>query len=133
MRPWSASTAGAEQPNNFKNLAYDGSDTTRWCNQAAASNAWIQLDLGAAHRMSKVRLMMENGHLGTYPIKIEVGNGTTFTTAFTGSTSIGQYKAFEDFSFGALTGRYVRISMTGNNSFGTGWFSTWEIQTYGTP
>lgn len=122
-----ASTAGAEQTGNTKGQAYDKNVDTRWCNDGTLANAWIQLDLGATKTLSKVQLMLENNHLYTYPIKIQIGNGTTFTTVYTGSTSVVGWKSYQDFTFSPTSGRYVRISLTGANSQGTNWFSIWEI------
>lgn len=121
-----ASTAGAEQTGNEKAKAYDGDSATRWCNDGTLANAWIQFDLGSAKSVKKVRLMLENNHLYTYPIKIEVGNGTTYSTVYTGTTSLVGWKQFQDFSFSPSTGRYVRVSLTGANSQGYYWFSAWE-------
>lgn len=124
-------TAGAEQADNVKEQAFDGDNSTRWCNDGDVANAWIQLDLGASHDVNKLRLMLENGHIVTYPIKIEVGDGANFTTVFEGPTALIGWKAFQDFTFAPAKGRFVRLSMTGKNSFGTNWFSAWEIQAYG--
>lgn len=121
-----ASTAGAQQSGNEKAKAYDGDPATRWCNDGTLANAWIQFDLGSSKSMKKVRLMLENNHLYTYPIKIEVGNGTSFSTVYTGTTSLVGWKQFQDFSFPPASGRYVRVSLTGANSQGYYWFSAWE-------
>jgi hypothetical protein len=123
----SASTVGAQQAGNEKAKAYDGDPATRWCNDGTLANAWIQFDLGASKSVKKVRLMLENNHLYTYPIKIEVGNGTTFSTVYTGSSSLVGWKQFQDFSFSPTSGRYVRVSLTGANSQGYYWFSAWEV------
>lgn len=81
-------TAGAEEAGNFKNLAYDGNKETRCCNDGKLENAWIRLDLGANYQVSKLRLMMENGHMLTCPLKVEIGDGTKFSTVFEGGSQI---------------------------------------------
>lgn len=124
------STAGAEEPGNTKDKAYDNNTETRWCNDGTLANAWIRLDLGSAKAVGKVRLMLENNHLVTYPIKIQVGDGTTYTDVYTGTTTLVGWKAFQDFTFTATTGRYIRIQLTGANSQGFHWFSAWEIEAY---
>lgn len=122
------STAGASQSGNPAANSHDGNTSTRWANTGSVSNAWIQYDLGSSKNVTEIRLMMYNGGTRTYPIKVEVGDGT-LTQVWSGTTSLTS--GMQTINVTDRTGRYVRITMTGNNSDGNGWFSIIEAEIWG--
>jgi hypothetical protein len=66
----------------------------------------------------------------TYPIKIEIGDGT-LSQAWSGTTTVTGTNVYWEASFTAKTGRYVKITMTGANGSGSNWFSMWETEIHG--
>jgi len=65
----------------------------------------------------------------TYPIKIEVGDGSAMTTVWSCSTELWE-KTLQTFDVKDTLGRYVRISMTGNNSHDNAWLGLYETEIY---
>jgi len=128
------STAGAQQKGNAKERAYDGNLNTRWANDGTLATAWIQYDLGSAQRVAAVKIRPYNGRTMTYPIKIEVGDGSTMTTVWSGNTEWWE-KTLQTFDVNDISGRYVKITMTGNNSHDDAWLGIYETEIYvtGTP
>ncbi len=62
-----------------------------------------------------------------YPIKIEVGDGTTMTQAWSGTTQWWE-KTAQFFDLTGTPGRYVKVSMTANNSHDNAYFSIYETE-----
>jgi hypothetical protein len=73
--------------------------------------------------------MMYSGATRTYPIKIEVGNGTTWTQVWSGTTAATASLQTIDVTDNA--NRYVRVTMTAASSAGTNWFSIYEAEIWG--
>ena len=116
------STAGAEETGNPAVNSYDLDGTTRWANTGLVSNAWIQYDLGSEQVVDRVQMRFSYGATRTSPLRIEVDG----VQVFNGNTSMtDDYWAA---IFTPTSGRYVKITMTGNNSDGSGWFSVWETE-----
>jgi len=122
-------TAGAQQPGNTKENTYDGKINTRWMNDGTLAAAWIQYDLGSAQRVAAVKIRPYNGRTMTYPIKIEVGDGSAMTTVWSGSTQLWE-KTLQAFDVEDTLGRYVKISMTGKNSHDNAWLGLYETEIY---
>jgi hypothetical protein len=70
-----------------------------------------------------------NGRTMTYPIKIEVGDGSAMTTVWSGTTEWWE-KTLQTFDVKDATGRYVKITMTGNNSHDDAWLGVYETEIY---
>ncbi|MFD4668561.1 discoidin domain-containing protein [Lentzea sp. NPDC058450] len=88
--------------------AFDGSLATNW--QAADGRyrgEWLQADFGANRTFSKVSLSEYGAR--TSGFRIEYWNGSSWQTAFTGSTPLDQYR---EISFPAVTGSRVRLHFT---------------------
>ncbi|MFD2162207.1 discoidin domain-containing protein [Paradesertivirga mongoliensis] len=124
------STAGYDDGTNTKAKSYDGNTTTRWSGSGVLSNTWITYDLGADKTVNYLRLMLYNSHLRTNPIKVEMGDGSTWTQVWSGNTALTT--GFQTIDIADNTNRYVRISLTGPNSEGTNWFHVNETEIYGT-
>ena len=122
-------TAGAQQKGNSKERAYDGNLNTRWANDGTLATAWIQYDLGSAQPVAAVKIRPYNGRTMTYPIKIEVGDGSAMTTVWSGATEWWE-KTLQTFDVKDATGRYVKITMTGNNSHDDAWLGIYETEIY---
>ena len=122
-------TAGAQQPGNTKENTYDGKINTRWMNDGTLAAAWIQYDLGSAQSVAAVKIRPYNGRTMTYPIKIEVGDGSAMATVWSGSTQLWE-KTLQTFDLEDTLGRYVKISMTGKNSHDNACFGIYETEIY---
>lgn len=74
--------------------------------------------------------MLNIGQSRKIPLKIEVGNGETFWEVWNSTTYLTN--GFQNINLPEKTqGRYVRLSMTGENSDKTGWFSIVETKIWG--
>src|SRR5207302_2669899 len=111
--------------------AIDGSLATRWsCAIPAGGACWIQPDLGSTSTVTGVNIAWYQGSTRTNTFKIAVSNdASSFTTVWSG-TSSGKTTALETYSFGGVSGRYVRISVS-DSSLHNGWASITEIQVLG--
>ena len=104
--------------------AVDGSTTTRWASEEGADPQWISVDLGSAHRVSRVRLNWETAYAKSYRIQTSP-DGTDWTDVYSTTTGDG---ATDDLTVNG-TGRYVRVNGTARGtSFG---YSLWEFEVYG--
>ncbi|KJY17207.1 MULTISPECIES: discoidin domain-containing protein [unclassified Streptomyces] len=121
-RPATASsTEGAGTP---ASAAVDGDNGTRWSSQFADPQ-WIQVDLGAAARLSQVVLRWETAHARAYRIELST-DGSNWTTAHSTTAGTGGVQTLD------ITGtaRHVRVYGTQR---ATAWgYSLWEFQVYGT-
>ncbi|MEU6899890.1 discoidin domain-containing protein [Streptomyces virginiae] len=121
-RPATASsTEGAGTP---ASAAVDGDNGTRWSSQFADPQ-WIQVDLGAAARLSQVVLRWETAHARAYRIELST-DGSNWTTAHSTTAGTGGVQTLD------ITGtaRHVRVYGTER---ATAWgYSLWEFQVYGT-
>lgn len=105
-------------------LAVDGTATTRWGSEEGADPQWISVDLGSAHRVSRVRLNWETAYAKSYRIQTSP-DGTDWTDVYSTTTGDG---ATDDLTVNGR-GRYVRVNGTARGtSFG---YSLWEFEVYG--
>ncbi|MFD2162216.1 fibronectin type III domain-containing protein [Paradesertivirga mongoliensis] len=124
------STAGFSDATNPKEHSYDGNTTTRWSGSGAVSSTWIIYDLGSYKTVNYLKLMLFSGNTRTNPIKVEMGDGSTWTQVWSGNTALTA--GFQTLDIADNTNRYVKISLTGANSEGTYWFHLNETEIYGT-
>jgi 3D (Asp-Asp-Asp) domain-containing protein len=77
---------------------------------------WIQADLGSNMNICDVNIAWYRGNMAKSNFIISVSaDGSTFTNVFTGISS-GSTLSFEKYTVsGGTTGRYVRITVNGNN------------------
>ena len=94
----------------------DNNFNTRW--GVSGSGAWIQADLGSNMNICDVKIAWYLGNLVSYNFIISVSaDGRTFTNVFNGKSS-GTTVSFETYTLpggSQVTGRYVRITVNGNN------------------
>jgi F5/8 type C domain/Glycosyl hydrolases family 16 len=102
----------------------DGNTGTRW-SSAFSDPQWIQVDLGAAHAVSRVVLNWEAAFATAFGLQTS-NDGTTWTTIYSTTTGTG---GTQDLTVTG-NGRYVRMNGTQRATpYG---YSLWEFQVYGT-
>jgi beta-galactosidase len=97
--------------NQTKSAAsYDDNETTSWSSSGDVNNAWIKYRLRSEARVSEVVLKLAGWRTQSYPIRILVDDRTVFE----GNTprSLG----YVTVSFQPVTGRTVKIQLTGSSS-----------------
>ncbi len=104
--------------------AFDGNSANRW-SSAFADPQWIQVDLGAARSVSRVKLNWEVAYGKAYQIQTSA-DGNTWSTAFSTTTGDG---GIDDITFTARNARYVRmLGTTRGTPYG---YSLWDFAVYG--
>ncbi|WP_084955319.1 glycosyl hydrolase family 8 [Thermoactinospora rubra] len=104
--------------------AVDGSTSTRWASAEGHDPEWLRIDLGATHRISRVRLIWEVAYAKAYRIQTSA-DGSTWTDVHTTSSGDG---GTDDLTVSA-NGRYVRMYGTQRGTpYG---YSLWEFEVYG--
>ena len=92
--------------------ANDGDHQTAWT--SAAGDSWLQVDLKKPRSVNDVRVEWAQAYSPDYTVQVS-NNGTTFTTVGrTGSPGANQ---FSKTRFATTKARYVRVAMTGADSF----------------
>jgi hypothetical protein len=104
--------------------AVDGNLGTRW-SSAFSDPQWLQVDLGASHTISQVKLNWEPAYATAYQIQTSA-DGSTWTTVYSTTTGTGGNQTLNV----SGTGRYVRLYGTARaTQYG---YSLWEFQVLGT-
>ncbi|GAA1297325.1 discoidin domain-containing protein [Saccharothrix xinjiangensis] len=106
----------------------DFNPATRWATSPTTGwvdPGWIQVDLGATARITRVVLQWDPAHATGFQVQTSE-NGSGWTTVHTTTTGTG-FKQTLDV---AGTGRYVRVNLTKRS--GPYGYSLWEFQVYGT-
>jgi endo-1,4-beta-D-glucanase Y len=104
--------------------AVDGNASTRWASIEGRDPEWIQVDLGSAQAISRVRLTWEAAYAKSYQVRIST-DGSSWTNAYSTTSGDG---GTDDVTV-AGTARYVRINGTARGtSYG---YSLFEFQVYG--
>ncbi|MFC4338000.1 discoidin domain-containing protein [Salininema proteolyticum] len=120
-----ASASSIEDSALTPDLAVDGDPSTRWASAEGSDPQWIQVDLGAAADVTRLRLNWEAAYAASYRVEFSP-DGTVWTTAYTASGGTG---GVEDITSAAGTARYVRVVGTER---GTAYgYSLWEFEVYG--
>jgi hypothetical protein len=104
--------------------AVDSQTTTRW-SSARTDPQWINVDLGQAYNVNRVKILWEAAYAKSYQIQVS-NDATNWTDAYVTTTGDG---GTDDFSFPAKSGRYVRMYGTQRGS--TYGYSLWEFEIYG--
>jgi beta-glucanase (GH16 family) len=103
--------------------AVDGNTGTRW-SSAFSDPQWLQVDLGAAHPISRVVLNWEAAYGRAFQVQTST-DGSTWTTIHSTTTGTG---GVEDLAVSG-SGRYVRMLGTARGTpYG---YSLWEFQVFG--
>jgi hypothetical protein len=106
--------------------AFDGNLTsTRWSSKEGSDPQWLQVDLGASHGVSEVKLTWEAAYGKSYTVQTS-DDGSNWTTIYSTTTGNG---GTDDLTGLAGSGRYVRLNGTARGtSYG---YSLYEMQVYG--
>jgi eukaryotic-like serine/threonine-protein kinase len=121
-RPVTASSVQPDSPWVAAN-AVDGNTGTRW-SSTFSDPQWIEVDLGAAHPITKVVLDWETAYAVAFQIQVS-DDGTTWTDAYSTTTGAGGSQTLAV----SGAGRYVRMYGTQR---ATQWgYSLWEFQIFG--
>jgi hypothetical protein len=123
--PVTASTTHTSDGDVVPGNVVDGNSTTRWTSDYA-DNQWLQLDLGAVHTISEVKLDWEAATAAAFDVNLSA-DGHTWTTvkSVTGNTASG----WMDLTGLTGSGRYVRLDLkTRATAYG---FSLWDVEVYG--
>ncbi|WP_218032106.1 discoidin domain-containing protein [Dictyobacter kobayashii] len=119
-----ATASSSENSGVGPGYAVDGDPSTRWSSQYSDPQ-WLQVDLGASHHISEVKLQWETAYGKAYQIQVSP-DGSSWTTIYTQSNGSG---GTEDLKGLSGTGRYVRMYGTQR---GTSWgYSLYEFQVFG--
>jgi hypothetical protein len=117
------SSSSNEAANLGPQYAVDGNPATRW-SSGFSDPQWMQIDLGTARPVTRVRLNWEAAYASAYQIQTST-NGSTWTTAAEVSAGDG---GTDDLAVNA-TARYVRMyGTTRATPYG---YSLWEFEVYG--
>jgi hypothetical protein len=121
-KPATASSTD-DATNRPASKAVDGNTSTRWAS-SYSDPQWIYVDLGSSQTINHVKLNWEVAYGKSY--KIQVSNDlNTWTDAYSTTTGDG---GIDDFTFTAVSGRYVRMYGTQR---ATQWgYSLWEYEIY---
>jgi F5/8 type C domain/Glycosyl hydrolases family 28 len=110
----------------------DADPATRW--SAEGDGQWIRWDLGAPHRLTRVRLAFFKGDSRVNTFDLEASSdGTTFAPVLGAQRSGGTTDQLEPFDFPAVDARYVRYVGHGNVEHGgavSAWNSLTEVEVW---
>ncbi len=120
-----ATASSAEDSALTPDKAVDGSTSTRWASAEGVDPQWIQVDLGGAAIVSRVRLSWEVAFARSYRVQVSA-NGSAWTDLYSTSSGDG---GVDDLTVSG-SGRYVRVYGTARGtSYG---YSLWELEVFGT-
>src|SRR5207302_975557 len=101
-------TAGANESRATQ--SYDDNETTDWSNDGQITTAWIKYEFERPAAVGEVAMKLSGWRTQSYPIRIQVDDKVVFS----GSTprSLG----YVTFAFPPVTGRTLKVELTGNAS-----------------
>ncbi|MEF9386002.1 discoidin domain-containing protein [Ralstonia solanacearum species complex bacterium KE056] len=118
-------TASGTYSSNVPGQAIDGKNDTPWT--ATDAPQWIEVDLGAAVPLKKVRMLVSQSPAGQTTHVVTGGTSaapTSVLQTLSGNTSDGQW--LETALDGSVSVRYIRITTTSSPS----WVSWHELEFY---
>lgn len=107
-------TASSTNGSNTPSKAVDGSTSTYWRSGSLSSSTitWLQVDLQTVQTISRA-VVKWNGSYYAKNYQIQTSNnGTSWSTVYTDNAGNG---GTDDYTFSAVSARYVRVYMTKNN------------------
>ncbi|HEU4425906.1 MAG TPA: chitosanase [Pilimelia sp.] len=107
--------------------AVDGDPGSRWASTEGADPQWIQVDLGARHRISRVVLTWEAAHAQAYAIQTST-DGAAWSTVFSTASADG---GTDEVTGQTTPVRYLRMYAIGRGT--ARGYSLWEMRVYGSP
>ena len=118
------SASSQEHNGTLAGYAIDGNNSSRW-SSAHSDNQWLQVDLGQAYDISRVKIFWETAMAQNYDIQISNDASNWITIQSIANNS----QAENDFDNLHTTARYVRIY---GYTRATVWgFSIYELEIYG--
>ncbi|XVS62715.1 PQQ-dependent sugar dehydrogenase [Actinosynnema sp. CA-299493] len=120
-KPATASTSGSS--GLAPALAVDGDPATRWASQGGIDPSWLQVDLGAAATITRVRLQWDLSCARAYRLETS-SDASTWTSVFATANGAG---GVEDLVV-AGNGRYVR--MHGTTRCRTAPYNSYSLQEF---
>lgn len=104
----------------------DTDPATRWSSGAAGSGTqWVQIDLGTAQEIRRVRLHWARAYAKAYRIQLS-DDGATWRDLYRTSTGDG---GVDDLRGLSVTGRYLRVLATQRGT--PEGYSLWDVRAYG--
>ena len=125
--PVSAVTASGSESPNIPSNAIDNNIATRWSNQGVGS--WIQLDLGSQKTVRSVDISWPRGNERQYSFNIALSNDVPPSPRFSQVRAAAQLLRAENYRFADTQGRYVKITVNGNNL--NDWANISELDIFG--
>jgi F5/8 type C domain-containing protein/Big-like domain-containing protein len=120
-------TSNGDDGTNKAANTLDNNLSTRWSKQGKGS--WITADLEEKKTICSVDIAWYKGYSRTYSFTISIsGDGTSFTQVYSGKSSSDTLDP-EKYNFADVEGRYVRITVNGNNN--NSWAGITEIDIFG--
>ncbi|MGI0048609.1 MAG: discoidin domain-containing protein, partial [Nitrososphaera sp.] len=120
-------TSNGDDGTNKAANTLDNNLSTRWSKQGKGS--WITADLGEKKTICSVDIAWYKGYSRTYSFTISISSdGTSFTQVYSGKSSSDTLDP-EKYDFADVEGRYVRITVNGNNN--NSWAGITEIDIFG--
>jgi hypothetical protein len=114
----------SEQSPNVGRNSIDGSLATRW--SANGDGQWIDYDLGTTQHIGNVTVAFYLGDTRAARFDLQVGNGTTFTTKWSGSSS-GTSTALQSYPVNG-DARFLRL--VGHGTTAGTWNSVTELHIF---
>ena len=99
-----ASSTAADHPAALGRSALDGDPHTVWYARPGDRRPALDIDLGRRHRLSEIRLLFPDSHLGKPPVKVTIRTDTHAVQAWVGGDGW--------ISFPEMTARRLRIEFT---------------------
>ncbi|WP_425838878.1 polysaccharide lyase family 8 super-sandwich domain-containing protein [Microbacterium sp. PA5] len=124
-RPTTADSVYNNNATIVASKATDGAGSTKWSSARAATEHWLQVDLGATLSVSRAIVKWESGTSNNYRIEGSA-DGTTWTTLTSVTSAQPSLQHTLDFSTAHV--RYVKLTGLPATQYG---LNIWEFELYG--
>lgn len=126
----SVSAYSHQTTSGLASYASDGitnDDTKRWASDQSYPE-WIEIDLGADYALTSIELFTYANRAYRFTIEVKPDGGTyTLAVDRTNNSQTGPIRD----EFGPVTGRFVRVTLTGAFGYTGGWSSLNEVRIRG--
>lgn len=120
-------TYTSQQVGNEASRVNDGNVTTRW--SASGFPQSVTIDLGAAKSLSNAKVVPYLDRAYKYRVETSTDN-SHWTTVIDRTANTTGGSLIDNFTTGAISARYVRLTVTGVNGGATTWASIQEFAVY---